>query len=497
MTRETKLGLVVAGSFLALVGGVVVARLRHVEMPGDGTEVVTATEPETSATPPAPEPEKHDNPVSADAVAKAEPNKMPPGNAQPSPVISPSAPINPPVAGNGEQPVPITNATPPAPQQSAPTSPIQTSETPDPATFVGPLQENANGNAPAPTAVVVNPFASAGSNPATAAPSATEIAPAPAAVAVAPQPTAPPAVDPAPAVTTPDSVPVVKAPDTVPVVKTPDQTPPSPVANLDMPAPPASSPTPTVIKQPGTGDPSPAPPPLNPEVARNAVPTVTVVPASGGGGTNTGGATLDAPRVPAVAPPRDQFTAPARPAVPPEPKRDSYLEEQYRWKASDSFAAISTQYYQTPKYADALMKYNQEYPLATREMRQNPQALPPGQGIWIPPVRILERDYAPQIHDLAPIVPATPTSRPAVEAVAPPSSMANSGFGNAVPQFYRVRSPGESMQEIARRTLSSSGLAGRIQQLNPTLSPDPRLPIPAGTVLRLPGEARVDKADQP
>ena len=42
MTRETKLGLVVAGSFLALVGGVVVARLKHVDLPGDGAEVAVA-----------------------------------------------------------------------------------------------------------------------------------------------------------------------------------------------------------------------------------------------------------------------------------------------------------------------------------------------------------------------------------------------------------------------------------------------------------------------
>jgi hypothetical protein len=60
-----------------------------------------------------------------------------------------------------------------------------------------------------------------------------------------------------------------------------------------------------------------------------------------------------------------------------------------------------------------------------------------------------------------------------------------------------VRQPGESLQEIARRTLGDSGQALRLRGFNPTLSPDPRLPIPAGTVLRLPAEAKVDAADRP
>jgi nucleoid-associated protein YgaU len=193
---------------------------------------------------------------------------------------------------------------------------------------------------------------------------------------------------------------------------------------------------------------------------------------------------------------KDPFTAPfTRPAAPPEPKRDSYLEEQYRWRPGDSFAAISTQFYKSPNYADALLKYNQDYPLATREMRQNPPALAPGQIVWVPPPRILERDYANLIGGLTPI--ATPTSRPTVEPVTPPPGLANSGFAAPAEKLYRVRQTGESVQEIARRTLRNSAFANRIQALNPSLSADPRLPIPAGTVLRLPGDATVDAADRP
>jgi nucleoid-associated protein YgaU len=116
----------------------------------------------------------------------------------------------------------------------------------------------------------------------------------------------------------------------------------------------------------------------------------------------------------------------------------------------------------------------------------------------VPPARILERDYNADIGGLSPVAPAVPTSRPAVEAVPPPPGLANSGFGNVTPKTYRVRGPaGESLQEIARRTLGDGNQAARVRGFNPTLSPDVRLPIPPGTVLRLPAEARVDAADKP
>ena len=72
MTRETKLGLVVAGSFLALVGGVVVTRLWQVDLPGDGAEVAAANGAETNppaADPPTPAPDKQEQPVPSDALA--------------------------------------------------------------------------------------------------------------------------------------------------------------------------------------------------------------------------------------------------------------------------------------------------------------------------------------------------------------------------------------------------------------------------------------------
>src|SRR5712671_2930665 len=109
MTRETKLGLVVAGSFLALVGGVVVARLKQIDMPGDAEVAAAQPAPvaEAQVTPVAnapgsPEPEKHKNPVSSDAVANAGGSKMPSPKADPPPDPSP-APVAP-------QPTPVLEA---------------------------------------------------------------------------------------------------------------------------------------------------------------------------------------------------------------------------------------------------------------------------------------------------------------------------------------------------------------------------------------------------
>ncbi len=197
--------------------------------------------------------------------------------------------------------------------------------------------------------------------------------------------------------------------------------------------------------------------------------------------------------------PHDPFVAP-RAVPPPEPKAQSYLEEQYRWQPGDSFAAVSQRFYFTDKYAAALQRYNQEYPLAGPALRQNPAAPPPGQTVWVPPVRILERDYGPLIPNLQPLgpngVPATPVNRPPGQPVVEPVAVPPPAGAAPGTQLYRVRERGESLYDIAGRTLADRGQWFRVYQLNPALSRDPRLPIPAGTTLRLPAEAKVEAADR-
>jgi hypothetical protein len=526
MTRETKLGLVVAGSFLALVGGVVVARLKHVEMPGDQPQAeAKAGEPEGNAQAAAPaagdkaadatakasegahpaetkppEPVKQKQDVSSEALARANDQKMPPA---PPPDAAP--PVDAAASTPKPEPAPPVKQDPTPPAAVTP-APVAANPTPP----VGPL------NPPAMDKPATNPMSTAPPTPDLSPPAGLtappqdpkpdakvepkpEVKPEP-----KPEPPANASPTPAPIVAPPIDPPATRPLDVAPKVeppsmqKQPDPTP-VPTTVTPIPEPPAppplnkqeAPPVPTVTKQP-TNE-APAAPPLNPGVTNAGGPSVTKVTEPG---VLPSGATLDAPRVPtATAPGRDQFiAAPAvRPVAPPQPTKDSYLEEQYRWRTGDSFANVSSQYYSSPKYADALLKYNQDYPLATREMRQNPPAIAPGSVVWIPPARILERDYPTQLGGLQPI--ATPTSRPSVEAVGAPPGLANSN--RPADMLYRVRQPSESVQEIARRTLGNSFLASRIQGMNPTLSQDPRLPIPAGTILRLPGEAKVEATDRP
>jgi hypothetical protein len=512
MTRETKLGLVVAGSFLTLVGGVVVARLKHVEMPGDQSEAVAKAEGEPAGPAPAEkektpvanatdspketppqEPIKHKQEVSSEALAHAGDKKLPP--APPTDTAPPTfPPADPPSAVAKANPTPPVNQDPPSPAPMTTPSPAASPPPAEPVNST-PIEKPSAPPAPstptpepvAPTVIATPPQEpKADPKEPKADPKLDPPAAAPQPVITPPTPPVEPSKPPEP----PKAEPTIqKQPDPAPVpaTVTPLPEPPAPPPLNKQEAPP----TPTVIKQPANE--TPAAPPLNQGVTNAAAPSVTKVPEPA---VLPSGATLDAPRVPTAAPaPRDQFAAATavRPVAPPQPTKDSYLEEQHRWKPGDNFANVSSQYYMSPKYADALLKYNQDYPLATREMRQNPPALAPGQVIWIPPARILERDYPTQLGGLQPI--ATPTSRPSVEPVGAPPGLANSN--RPADMLYRVRQPGESVQEIARRTLGNSFLASRIQGMNPTLSPDPRLPIPAGTILRLPGDANVNAADRP
>jgi nucleoid-associated protein YgaU len=58
------------------------------------------------------------------------------------------------------------------------------------------------------------------------------------------------------------------------------------------------------------------------------------------------------------------------------------------------------------------------------------------------------------------------------------------------PKTYRVRDGGETMHEIARRTMGNTLAWQEIYRLNPSLNPSATTPIPAGTLLRLPASAK-------
>lgn len=177
-----------------------------------------------------------------------------------------------------------------------------------------------------------------------------------------------------------------------------------------------------------------------------------------------------------------------KPVAPGGPKAQSYLVEEYRLQAGDSFEKVSQKYYFSPKYAAALQRYNQNEPLASPGLRANPPMLSVGQVVWVPPVRILERDHGDMISGLQPIpadraAPGVPTG---VRPVTPTG-----------PVTYKVRARGESLREIARHTLNDSNRWAQIWDLNRNVKQQPETPLAPGTILRLPPEAKVDAADRP
>lgn len=170
--------------------------------------------------------------------------------------------------------------------------------------------------------------------------------------------------------------------------------------------------------------------------------------------------------------------APVPAATMNSPQVDSYDEQMHRARPGDSFAAISQQYYDgSDRYAKALQQFNLNHPMAPTGMAQNPGQLAPNQMVFIPPKRILEKYYGSAIA--APAGGATPAA----------ASMAS-----ASDRFYRVRQGGERYMDIAQRTLGDAMRWGEIYERNRY---DPAYPIPAGTQLKLPGDAKIAPEDMP
>lgn len=268
-----------------------------------------------------------------------------------------------------------------------------------------------------------------------------------------------------------------------------------------------------------------------------------------------------------------------QPAGFPAAKVDSYDEETYLCKQGDKFEDISTKFYQTDKYAQALLLFNRNHPRAAAAVRQDPPALAAGQPVYIPPLRVLEKQFATAIPDHAPLNPAgilnspNPDSRnpatastgagatpggsagnqssslpdnritPLPAGIGPNSDNQNGGQyslpsdnrnrpqptetgatsdapagnpyatrqdpRNSVPvspmpgtlspsrpgaqgqeRTYQVPKNGETFWEISRKTLGNPNRWSEISRLNPQIKP--QFPVPGGTNLRMPLDARVD-----
>jgi hypothetical protein len=213
-----------------------------------------------------------------------------------------------------------------------------------------------------------------------------------------------------------------------------------------------------------------------------------------------------------------------KPAVGTVPSVKIYDEQTYTCKPEDtSFEALSKRFYTSPAYAQALLRFNREHPLRDDEFRSASPQLRPGTRVRIPPVALLESNYADAIPNLKPLpdVPArgpvstgqsSPVSQsdrppPPVVAVTPPPggpasvavppvSVPTPAQGAVVPvrgggqtgRVYTVAPGGEPISQIAQRTLGDWRRWNEIYRINQNL--EPREPIPAGTQVLLPADAR-------
>ncbi|MFI5338143.1 MAG: hypothetical protein ACHQ5A_15250, partial [Opitutales bacterium] len=185
----------------------------------------------------------------------------------------------------------------------------------------------------------------------------------------------------------------------------------------------------------------------------------------------------------ASAPPLPVPSTPAAIIRAAQPDVISYSEETYTAGAGDTFTSISRARYNTDRYAHALYLFNRSHPLAEDDLAPD-APLNTKQKIYIPPAEILEARYPDQIPSAAPAAAA-----PAVTVGASPARSAPPPAPTAGPRTYRVGASGELEYDIARNLLGDGNRWVEIYKLNPGWLPEK--PIPAGTTLTLPADARL------
>ncbi|MSQ95079.1 MAG: hypothetical protein EXR98_11065 [Gemmataceae bacterium] len=155
-----------------------------------------------------------------------------------------------------------------------------------------------------------------------------------------------------------------------------------------------------------------------------------------------------------------------------------------------SLALVSQRLYASDKYADALLAYNRRHNSAIKNggvfLFDRP-SLSIGQQVLHPPISILERDYGSLIRvGGTSSVPTIPSITSPVNIAAPTNpGAATTSAPVASGRKYEVQNPnGESILDIAERTLGDRGQWHRIWRINQQYQPQFR--IPAGTKLDLP-----------
>jgi hypothetical protein len=204
----------------------------------------------------------------------------------------------------------------------------------------------------------------------------------------------------------------------------------------------------------------------------------------------TGGPSAPDNQAPPYGSKPDVSVQPMAVTMPPPAKKDNWDDRKYQSRQGDTYQSIARDQYNSDRFAEALMDYNRDYPLATDATRSNPSVIVPGQTIYLPPIRILQREYGSVIPEQSAAAPGSPASRPTVAGSPAPA------IAPSLPEKrYRVRGGGAMFYTIAQNTLGNGDEWHKIYLLNPSF--DPQNPVPGGTVLRMPGDAKIDPADVP
>ncbi len=154
---------------------------------------------------------------------------------------------------------------------------------------------------------------------------------------------------------------------------------------------------------------------------------------------------------------------------PAETKRDAYEEDWHTPEGSQTYTWISNFYYKSADYAKALEAYN-------REKRR------PGETIVrVPPTWVLDEKFPDLTGKTGKVPELKPTSGLKFEPV---ETSPKPAPATASDEYRVTAEAGETIREIAGKVLGDSNAWQRLYKLNSNI--DPTLPIPTGTVLRLP-----------
>lgn len=527
MTRETKVGLSIAATVFAVVGGALAYKLYFLT-PGTGglaqstsasvaePQVVPArSESSSAATHSSPsqqassfQPEIRsatESPPTVHAAAEAKP-PTPPDNLPPAPPVlitekppvsladaektcaSAIDPAKPRDSGSPQMSTPPSTEPPSSPFSSAPARP------PEPSPPVEP---------PVPVPPPPSPVTQADAVPPTQKPNATEektgpqeksLPPAPPVVVIPNdvpfgKPSAPSAAVPLPG--SPVVPSVEKAPldkPTLPVVSPSAE--PAAVNDMAKPAPSATNPPSLNVPSPPPSDAFdrsyPAPPASLVASRNNQPKPEDAIPV-----------TIRPQTQPLTPPPPDGYPVKIVPSPSGKPVEVlDYEVQRYTAGPGETWEGISRNKYGSERFARALAAFNRD---------RNPGLTVPSPGatILLPPAYILQRRY-PQL-----IEAASPTPNYAANATSgtnTASGSANSGttvYPPSAPapapsgayKLYRVQ-PNDTIWMIAKRTLGSGDRWPEILRLNRDVLRDVNQ-LPPGLVLRLPPDARVDENTVP